>query len=241
MVTGGLPLKYFKLAMLCFSMVIAQQVISNKIIAIENQDSLTNEPLMDFRPRRDLKSRVRIASRSTQSEFLQIPLTQNANPSKDSPLVGFCHPTDGQGFLSQGNNGRTHRGRTAYAYDLAMPIGTPVYAMRRGRVVGVRDKFPDTGGGRSKFSKFNFVMLRHDGGYRSVYMHLKQRSNAFVRLQEGDWVEAGQLIGYSGNSGFSLGPHLHIEVQQPSSGRSFKDTVPFIVSGLCQSEAIARE
>ncbi|MCM1984663.1 M23 family metallopeptidase [Lyngbya confervoides] len=172
-------------------------------------------------------------------DFMRVSLTSNPKPTVASPLVGFCHPSNGKGYLSQGNNSITHRGRMAYAYDLAMPIGTPLYAMRDGVVVGVRDRYPDTGGGRSRFSKFNYVMIRHDGDYRSVYMHMQQNFNAVVNLKKGDSVRAGQLIGYSGNSGWSTGPHLHLEVQKPSDTNLFKDTVPFAVSGLCQSPAIA--
>lgn len=172
----------------------------------------------------------------------KLPLfSQNsARIAISSPLAGFCHPTNGAGYLSQGNNGLTHRGRSAYAYDLAVPIGTPVYAMQSGQVVGLRDRYPDTGGDRSKFSKFNYVMIQHQDGHRSVYMHLQQDFNASVNLHEAKWVTTGELIGYSGNSGWSLGPHLHIEVQTPGSGNNFTKTVPFLVSGRCSSDTIAQ-
>lgn len=180
-----------------------------------------------------------------QPDFMNVRLASNPKPTAASPLVGFCHPTAGKGFLSQGNNGITHRGRMAYAYDIATPIGTPLYAMRGGTVVGVRDKFPDTGGGRSKGSKFNYVWIEHDSKYRSVYLHLQQDFNTVLNLKKGDQVKAGQLIGYTGNSGWSSGPHLHLEVQKSKSfgsmvnGGKFGKTVPFAVSGRCQSPAIA--
>jgi murein DD-endopeptidase MepM/ murein hydrolase activator NlpD len=190
-----------------------------------------------------LESSDRSSKRPTnpQPDFMQVQLASNPNPTSQSPLIGFCHPTAGKGFLSQGNNGITHRGRMAYAYDIATPIGTPLYAMRSGTVVGVRDKYPDTGGGRAQGAKFNYVWIEHDSNYRSVYIHLQQDFNTVMNLQKGDRIEAGQLIGYTGNSGWSTGPHLHIEVQKPKSlvASGFGKTVPFTVSGRCQSPAIA--
>jgi murein DD-endopeptidase MepM/ murein hydrolase activator NlpD len=166
-------------------------------------------------------------------------LAANPNPTIASPLQGFCHPLNGLGYLSQGINGTTHRGRMAYAYDLATSIGTPVYAMRSGEVIGVQDRYPDTGGGPDRISKFNYVMIEHDGGYRSAYVHLQQGFRSTVQIKAGDRVEKGQLIGYSGNSGWSTGPHLHIEIQRPGSAFTFTQTVPFAVAGVCEPGTVA--
>lgn len=168
------------------------------------------------------------------------PLSANPYPTVASPLTGFCHPLDGKGYLSQGIRGTTHRGRMEYAYDLAASIGTPVYAMRAGRVIGVQDRYPDTGGGPENISKFNYVLIEHDGGYRSAYLHLQQGFRDQVEIKAGDTVEIGQLIGYSGNSGWSSGPHLHIELQEPGDAYSFGQTVPFAIAGACGPGSIAR-
>ena len=185
-------------------------------------------------------SQAQHKKRKPLPDFMKVSLLSNPKPTVAKPLIGFCHPLDGRGWLSQGNNGITHRGRSAYAYDLASPIGTPIYAMRAGKVVGVRDKYPDTGGGRSRYSKFNYVMLEHDGGYRSAYLHMQQDFLVSVPLREGMYVEAGQLIGFTGNSGFSTGPHLHVEVQKPGKKSGFNRSVPFEVSGRCQSPSFAK-
>ncbi|WP_404785315.1 peptidoglycan DD-metalloendopeptidase family protein [Altericista sp. CCNU0014] len=168
------------------------------------------------------------------------PLSANPEPTVASPLTGFCHPLNGLGYLSQGIRGTTHRGRMEYAYDLAASIGTPVYAMRAGRVIGVQDRYPDTGGGPENISKFNYVLIEHDGGYRSAYLHLQQGFRAQVQIKAGDTVEIGQLIGYSGNSGWSSGPHLHIELQEPGDAYSFGRTVPFAIAGACGPGSVAR-
>jgi murein DD-endopeptidase MepM/ murein hydrolase activator NlpD len=174
---------------------------------------------------------------SSRNSFTQIPLAQKASIS--SPLRGFCHPLNGEGWLSQGIRGKTHQGRMEFAYDLGASIGTPVYAMRTGRVIAVRDKYPDVGGGKENIARFNYVWIEHDGGYRSMYAHLQQGFRGKVAIKAGDLVTTGQLIGYSGNSGWSTGPHLHVEVQQPSRRRTFTQTVPFAIAGTCQSGQLA--
>jgi murein DD-endopeptidase MepM/ murein hydrolase activator NlpD len=153
-----------------------------------------------------------------------------ADPTPQNPLTGFSHPLRGAGSVSQGPGGETsHTGRQQYAIDYAVPIGTPVYAMRSGKVIAVRDIYSDTGGGPNNANNFNYVLVEHDGGYRSAYLHLKQGFNNQTGLTVGSTVSAGQLIGYSGNSGWSTGPHLHVEVQRPGSGGYFGQTVPFII------------
>lgn len=94
-----------------------------------------------------------------------------------------------------------------YAIDIAMPIGTPLVAARSGRVVAVRDTFPD---GNDTDLAENYVMIRHADGTVARYLHLTQ-GGALVAL--GDSVRQGQRIARSGNSGQTGGAHLHFDVQ----------------------------
>lgn len=181
------------------------------------------------------------AFKASSHNELESPLAANLSPTVASPLRGFCHPLNGSGMLSQGIRGETHRGRMEYAYDLRTNIGTPVYAMRSGRVLSLEDGYPDTGGGAEKMTKFNYVLIEHDGGYRSAYLHLQQGFQGKVPLAVNDTVESGQLIGYSGNSGWSSGPHLHIEVQEPGETLTFGQTVPFAIAAACSPGSIARK
>jgi murein DD-endopeptidase MepM/ murein hydrolase activator NlpD len=81
--------------------------------------------------------------------------------------------------------------------DLSAPQGMPVLASAAGRVAVLR-RFNIRG---------NVVILDHGRGVFTVYCHLSK-----FTVQEGDTVEAGEIIGYSGNTGRSLGPHLHWEL-----------------------------
>jgi murein DD-endopeptidase MepM/ murein hydrolase activator NlpD len=156
-----------------------------------------------------------------------ISLAANSQPTEANPLNGFLYPFNHSLPMSQGYNGTTHRGRMYYALDIAAAIGTPIFAMRSGTVVGIEDRFPDTGGGQENMTKFNYVWIEHDGGYRSAYLHLKQGFTSSVNIKVGDRVRGGQLIGFSGNSGWSSGPHLHVEVHKYEDNGNFGQTVPF--------------
>jgi hypothetical protein len=59
----------------------------------------------------------------------------------------------------------------------------------------------------------NYVIVEHEGGYRTLYWHMKTDS---VAVAVGDPVEAGDALGLIGSSGYSSAPHLHFELQAPS-------------------------
>ena len=78
--------------------------------------------------------------------------------------------------------------------DMACAQGTPIYASRGGLVeVSVYSS-----------SAGNYVQINHGDGYRSVYMHMTH-----YIVYAGQYVQAGQVIGYVGSTGASTGPHLH--------------------------------
>jgi murein DD-endopeptidase MepM/ murein hydrolase activator NlpD len=131
----------------------------------------------------------------------------------------WAHPLKSNAAVSQAPGGSTsHTGRSQYAIDYAVGLGTSVYAMREGTVVSLADGFPDTGGGAANINRANYVIIQHSDGLRSAYFHLQQNFNSRVGLRVGQQVSQRQLIGYSGNSGWSTGPHLHVEVHQGNWG-----------------------
>lgn len=128
-------------------------------------------------------------------------------PWRDSPLVlpytpGTAHR------VSQGNCTQfSHSGLLRYAYDFAMPIGTEVTASRSGTVVYLEEHWPD---GDGTWYHSNLVRIRHADGTYALYAHLTT-GGALVAV--GDSVAQGEVIGLSGNSGYTLGlPHLHFQV-----------------------------
>jgi murein DD-endopeptidase MepM/ murein hydrolase activator NlpD len=180
-----------------------------------NSSLFNRKPLENSRPNQNITS------------VENISLAANSQPTEANPLNGFLYPFNHYRPMSQAYNGTTHRGRMYYARDMAAAIGTPIFAMRSGTVVGIEDRFPDTGGGPENMTKFNYVWIEHDGGYRSAYLHLKQGFTSSINIKVGDRVRGGQLIGFSGNSGWSSGPHLHVEVHKYEDNGNFGQTVPF--------------
>lgn len=88
--------------------------------------------------------------------------------------------------------------------DMVANSGTPVYAAKSGKIVG------STGGYGSGYGLS--LVLDHGNGQTSRYAHLSRFAAGL-----GDVVSQGQLIGYSGNTGWSTGPHLHFEARQNGS------------------------
>lgn len=89
--------------------------------------------------------------------------------------------------------GRMHNGS-----DFAGPVGTPIYSTADGVVT-----FSGWSGGYGRM-----VKIQHEFGIETRYAHMSR-----IRVQEGQRVSRGQLIGDMGNSGRSTGPHLHYEVR----------------------------
>jgi murein DD-endopeptidase MepM/ murein hydrolase activator NlpD len=103
----------------------------------------------------------------------------------------------------------THIGQWRFAFDFWLPSGTPIRAARDGTVVRVVEDF-SRGGTEERFKKHaNLIFILHADGTIARYLHL-QRGGANVEV--GDRVAAGDLIGFSGNTGYSQGPHLHFDV-----------------------------
>jgi hypothetical protein len=122
--------------------------------------------------------------------------------------------------LIQGVDGSfSHRSR--YAFDFELPEGTPVRAARSGAVVWLTGKHSTGRPDPAIKDEANRVLILHEDGTLGRYLHLQQ--GAEVRI--GDHVEAGQIIGTSGNTGFSDWPHLHFDVVRATDSGVY-ETVP---------------
>ena len=113
--------------------------------------------------------------------------------------------------VGQGYNGRfSHGGLNAIDFD--MEIGSKVCAARDGVIIAVKED-SDKGCKNAKCqSMANYVLVYHEDGTFASYVHLKKDG---VLFEPGDKVKAGDVIAYSGNTGWSSGPHLHFEVYKP--------------------------
>ena len=82
--------------------------------------------------------------------------------------------------------------------DMSAPQGTPIYAAKSGKVTTT--SFQAGGAGY-------YVSINHGDGFSSVYMHMTH-----YIVKPGNYVNAGQVIGYVGSTGGSTGPHLHFGI-----------------------------
>lgn len=83
--------------------------------------------------------------------------------------------------------------------DFTSPMGTEVYASGDGTIESVLS---------SKRGMGNYIVINHGFGYSSVYAHLDR-----FNVRAGQKVHRGDVIGYVGNSGMSVAPHLHYEIK----------------------------
>ena len=123
--------------------------------------------------------------------------------------------------VSQGYNGSSsHRGK--YAIDFSMREGTPVHAARGGTVIEVKQN-ESIGCTKPKCLEYaNYIRILHSDGTIAEYTHLKVNGSL---VRKGDQVTIDDHIGYSGNTGWTTGPHLHFTVYRPRFGTSSK-TIP---------------
>ena len=122
----------------------------------------------------------------------------------------------------------THTTRDSHhAIDIAMPVGTDIFAARGGVVFDVAST--NFSGGLDPVRdgpRANVVRILHDDGTYAIYAHLNTNT---IRVQPGDRVSRGDYIADSGNTGFTSGPHLHFAVVRNAGMRI--ESVPVTFAG----------
>lgn len=119
-----------------------------------------------------------------------------------------------------------HTVRAHLGIDYAAPTGTPVWAAAS----GVITQRGDAGGAG------NLVMIKHDGGIETAYMHLSK----FAEGQKvGQRVAAKTVIGYVGATGLATGPHLHFGVKQNGAFIDPSKLAPVRARGIAAKDADA--
>ena len=150
------------------------------------------EKAMGLTPTTELSAqRSRELQRLAYERLFMLHSIPNGKPIKGALLTDRFgmrrHPVTGE---------RKHHN----GIDFRAGVGTPVYATADGAV--------EYSGFHKKSGYGNLVIINHNFGFKSYYGHLKK-----AKVRSGSLVKKGQLIGHSGNSGISTGPHLHYEVR----------------------------
>src|SRR5215470_18301480 len=114
--------------------------------------------------------------------------------------------------VSQVHNIGSHVGNDSWAWDFRMPEGTPVVAALDGVVRLARGDSDEGGCDPSMARKANYVVIESEGGLELQYLHFSS-----VSVAAGQRVHRGELLGYSGKTGWACGAHLHFKVATPVS------------------------
>ncbi len=139
----------------------------------------------------------KLSFEKSQFEEISNQLKSNQKLSSSLPAIKPCG-----GDLSDRFGMRMHpilhRVRMHEGIDIVTNVGTPAHV---------------TGNGIVDFTGYNggyglSVIVNHGYGYRTIYAHLSK-----VKVKKGNKVQRGDIIGLTGNSGLSTGPHLHYEVE----------------------------
>jgi murein DD-endopeptidase MepM/ murein hydrolase activator NlpD len=141
-------------------------------------------------------------------EAIQTKIAEELIASGTSPLPpggigsgGMIWPVDGP--IASGFGPRTIEGHYEFhpGIDIAVPEGTPIHAALTGTVAFTEPEADSGGYG-------NYTCIDHGGGLSTCYAHQSQ-----FAVSAGDRVQQGEVIGYSGCTGYCLGPHVHFEVR----------------------------
>ena len=111
-------------------------------------------------------------------------------------------------FLIQAYDSKmSHKGE--YALDFKVKKKTKICAAREGVVIAAREDSDKGGLKPENLSDGNYITIKHSDGSVAHYWHLNKDG---VLVNVGDTVSKGQVIGLTGNTGYSAFPHLHFEV-----------------------------
>lgn len=104
-------------------------------------------------------------------------------------------------FAQSAYKSKTHNG-----IDFNAPVGTAIYAAEDG-VVMASDNNDVSSLRWQKFQYGRYILIEHENNLATLYAHLSKSL-----VHKGDHVKRGDIIGYSGNTGYATGPHLHFGV-----------------------------
>ena len=147
-----------------------------------------------------IAEQARVARDAERAELALAEAAAAAKAAEQARLQRWTLPIDGEFEITSGFGWRW--GRLHAGLDFGVHLGTPLHAMSKGEVVFARWE----GGYGYK------VQIRYWDGTVSYFGHMSR-----ISAHVGEQVASGDVVGYSGNTGNSTGPHLHLEIH-PAGG-----------------------
>jgi len=165
----------------------------------KNQEGVYQSKLSDLQKQQDVLDEEigQIEDKLRQS------FDVNVLPTKRRGLLDWPI-LEGGGITTQhfGTVSKLYRGRPHNGLDIGTPIGTPVVAAADGIVQAVDNN--DVSRTR-KYQYGKYILIKHPNNLATLYAHLSQQI-----VVSGQSVKKGEVIGYSGSTGYATGPHLHL-------------------------------
>lgn len=181
-----------------------KQTKNTLLTQTKNQESTYQAMLQE---RLDKKKAVETEMADIEKQ-IQIAIDPNTLPETGTAILSWPVAkviiTQYFGYTSFATqNPQVYNGKGHNGVDFGAAIGTPILAAADGTVVGTGDTDLTCKGA----SYGRWILIKHNNGLSTLYAHL-----SVIKVTEGQAVTRGSVIAYSGNTGYTTGPHLHFTV-----------------------------
>ena len=174
---------------------------------LDETTNLMNEYAADQRELEKLYAAEEAAGKAIVAEINRLMAESDVVPSAE----GFIWPVTTSRKISSPQGNRVSPGNgigssNHKSVDICnVSYSSKIYATKSGKVLIASMPYSDPDGGSSGYG--NYVVIDHGGGMSTLYAHM-----SIVKVSVGQYVSQGDVIGVTGNTGASTGPHLHYEV-----------------------------
>lgn len=174
---------------------------------LDETTKLMNEYAADQRELERLYAAEEAAGKAIVAEINRLMAESDVVPSAE----GFIWPVTTSKMISSPQGNRVSPGNgigssNHKGVDICnVSYSSKIYATKSGKVLIASMPYSDKDGGKSGYG--NYVVIDHGGGMSTLYAHM-----SIVKVSVGQYVSQGDVIGVTGNTGASTGPHLHYEV-----------------------------
>ena len=174
---------------------------------LDETTKLMNEYAADQRELEKLYAAEEEAGKAIVAEINRLMAESDVVPSAE----GFIWPVTTSRKISSPQGNRVSPGNgigssNHKGVDICnVSYSSKIYATKSGKVLIASMPYSDPDGGKSGYG--NYVVIDHGGGMSTLYAHM-----SIVKVSVGQYVTQSDVIGVTGNTGASTGPHLHYEV-----------------------------
>ncbi|MDP1706578.1 MAG: peptidoglycan DD-metalloendopeptidase family protein [bacterium] len=183
--------------------IIADQKKTKEVILkqTKNQEKVYQQQIAELEKKQgEISAIIEDAEQQLREDF-----NVSVLPTKRPGVFSFPvnNPSLTQDYGATSFAQRAYKSKFHNGVDFRASVGTPILAALDGRIKNTDNN--DIGTSRwQKFQYGRYILIEHGNGITSLYGHLSK-----TVVSPGQTVKTGDLIGYSGNTGYSTGPHLH--------------------------------